>query len=176
MWRDEAWLLDMLQACRRALQHAEGLTEQGFHASALYQDAIIRQLTVLGEAAKQTAPEFRDAHPEVPWKKIAGFRDVVVHAYFRLDLDQVGASFKTTFRASRSRLNDWFHQRKQAGEAGTLPRPESLFPSTSRCAQHGGAEAGLYPRRRGTWPRRTEPILSRHRRLERSPAVRREAP
>jgi uncharacterized protein with HEPN domain len=89
MWRDEAWLLDMLQACRKALQHAEGLTEQGFHASALYQDAIIRQLTVLGEAAKQISPEFRDAHPEVPWKKIAGFRDVVVHAYFRLDLDQV---------------------------------------------------------------------------------------
>ena len=89
MWRNEAWLLDVLQACRKALRHAEGLEEHRFHTSPLHQDAIIRQLTILGEAAKQVSPEFRDAHPEIPWKKIAGFRDVVVHAYFRVDLDQV---------------------------------------------------------------------------------------
>jgi len=89
MWRDDAWLLDMLQACRKALQHAEGLDGHRFHVSPLHQDAIIRQLSILGEAAKQVSPEFRDAHPEIPWKKIAGFRDVVVHAYFRVDLDQV---------------------------------------------------------------------------------------
>ena len=89
MWRDEAWLLDMLQACRKALQHVEGLGEHRFHVSPLHQDAIIRQLTILGEAAKQVSPELRDAHPGIPWKKIAGFRDVVVHAYFRVDLDQV---------------------------------------------------------------------------------------
>ena len=89
MWRDDAWLLDMLQACRKALHHAEGLTEHRFHVSPLHQDAIIRQLTILGEAAKQVSPECRDAHPGIPWKKIAGFRDVVVHAYFRVDLGQV---------------------------------------------------------------------------------------
>ena len=89
MWRDEAWLLDMRQACRKALQHVEGLGEHRFHVSPLHQDAIIRQLTILGEAAKQVSPEFRDAHSEIPWKRIAGFRDVVVHAYFRVDLDQV---------------------------------------------------------------------------------------
>ena len=53
MWRDEAWLLDMLQACRKALQHAEGLNEHRFHVSPLHQDAIIRwcrQRTRAGEA------------------------------------------------------------------------------------------------------------------------------
>ncbi len=89
MWRDDAWLLDMLQACRKALHHAEGLTEDRFHVSGLHQDAIIRQLTIHGEAAKEISPDFRNAHPEIPWKKIAGLRDVVVHAYFRVDLDQV---------------------------------------------------------------------------------------
>lgn len=89
MWRDEAWLLDMLQACRKALQHAEGLEGHRLHVSPLHQDAIIRQLTLLGEAAKQVSPEFRDAHPEIPWKRIAGLPDVVFHAYFRVDLDRV---------------------------------------------------------------------------------------
>jgi len=46
MWRDDAWLLDMLQACRKALQHVEGLGEPRFHVSPLHQDAIIRQLTI----------------------------------------------------------------------------------------------------------------------------------
>lgn len=89
MWRDDAWLLDMLRACRVVRQHAEGLTRERFQVSPLHQDAIIRQLTILGEAAKQVSPEFRGAHPEIAWKRIAGFRDVIVHAYFRVDLEQV---------------------------------------------------------------------------------------
>jgi len=86
MWRDEAWLLDMLHACRKVREHTEGLDEQRFHVSSLHQDAIIRQQTILGEAAKQVSPEYRDAHPEIPWKRIAGLRDLAVHSYFRLDL------------------------------------------------------------------------------------------
>jgi uncharacterized protein with HEPN domain len=89
MWRDDAWLLDMLQACRKALRHAQGLTEPSFLASGLHQDAIVRQLTILGEAAKQISPDFRAAHPEIPWRKIAGFRDVAVRGYFRVDLQRV---------------------------------------------------------------------------------------
>ena len=89
MWRDDAWLLDMLRATRKALGHARGLTEGEFMASALYQDAILRQLTILGEAAKRVSPEFRASHPEIPWKRVTGFRDVVVHDYFRVDLREV---------------------------------------------------------------------------------------
>jgi uncharacterized protein with HEPN domain len=89
MWRDAAWLLDMLRAARKALGHVRGLTEAEFMASSLHQDAILRQLTILGEAAKRVSAEFRDSHPEIPWKRVAGFRDVVVHDYFRVDLPEV---------------------------------------------------------------------------------------
>jgi len=89
MWRDEAWLLDMLQACRKALNYAQGLNESGFLASSLQQDAILRQLTIVGEAAKQVSADYRTAHPEIPWKRISGFRDVVVHGYFQVDLNRV---------------------------------------------------------------------------------------
>jgi len=89
MWRDEAWLLDMLHARREGREHTEGLHEQRFHGSSLHQDAVIRQPTILGEAAKQVSPEYRDAHPEIPWKRIAGFRDLAVHSNFRSDPDVV---------------------------------------------------------------------------------------
>lgn len=89
MWRDDAWLLDMLQSARKALDYARGLSEAQFMADSLRQDAILRQLTILGEASKKISNEVRAAHSEIPWKKVAGFRDVVVHDYFGVDLKQV---------------------------------------------------------------------------------------
>lgn len=89
MWRDAAWVLDMLNACRRVMEYARGLTEEGFLTSPRDQDAILRQLTVAGEAAKNVSVDFRASHPEVPWKKVTGFRDVAVHGYFRVDLKEV---------------------------------------------------------------------------------------
>jgi uncharacterized protein with HEPN domain len=89
MWRDPAWVLDMLQASRKALEYARGLSGEQFHASELHQDAILRQLTVVGEAAKRVSAQFRASHPEVPWRLVAGFRDVVVHEYSRVDLQEV---------------------------------------------------------------------------------------
>ena len=59
MWRDLAWVLDMLQASRKALEYARGLNEEQFQASGLHQDAILRQLTIVGEAAKRVSAEFR---------------------------------------------------------------------------------------------------------------------
>ena len=89
MWRDPAWVLDMLQAAQKVLEYAYGLTETSFLASSRDQDAIVRQLTILGEAAKRVSEDFRNKHPDIPWKKIAGLRDVVVHDYFHIDLEKV---------------------------------------------------------------------------------------
>jgi uncharacterized protein with HEPN domain len=89
MWRDDAWLLDMLHACQRALHYTTGVSGAAFIADEMRQDAILRQLTILGEAAKQVSAEFRAAHPGIPWQKIAGFRDVVIHQYFRVHLPEV---------------------------------------------------------------------------------------
>jgi uncharacterized protein with HEPN domain len=58
-------------------------------ASGLHQDAILWQLTIVGEAAKRVSTEFRASHPAVPWRLVAGFRDVVVHDYSRVDLQEV---------------------------------------------------------------------------------------
>jgi uncharacterized protein with HEPN domain len=89
MWRDPAWILDMLQAARKVLEYSLGLTEAEFMGSSRDQDAIVRQLTILGEASKRVSAEFRNEHSEIPWKKIAGLRDVIVHDYFHVNLEKV---------------------------------------------------------------------------------------
>lgn len=89
MWRDAVSLLDMLKAARKVVDYATGLDESTFMATARDQDAILRQLTIVGEAAKRVSEEFRASHPEVPWRRVAGFRDVVVHDYFKVDLEEV---------------------------------------------------------------------------------------
>jgi uncharacterized protein with HEPN domain len=89
MWRDLAWVLDMLQASRKILDYARALTEGQFQTSDLDQDAILRQLTIVGEAAKRMSVEFRINHHDVPWRQIVGFRDIVVYDYSRVDLQEV---------------------------------------------------------------------------------------
>jgi uncharacterized protein with HEPN domain len=57
-----------------------------FLASPHWQDATIRQLEILGEATKRLSPEMRSRYDEVPWRRIAGLRDVLIHDYMGVDL------------------------------------------------------------------------------------------
>ena len=50
------------------------------------QDAIIRSLEIIGESVKNLPNSFRDKHPDIPWKKMAGMRDILIHEYFDVDL------------------------------------------------------------------------------------------
>ncbi len=57
--------------------------------SLLIQDGVIRSFKVIGEAVKRVSQELRQIHPEIPWRQIAGFQDVLIHDYMGLDLDEV---------------------------------------------------------------------------------------
>jgi uncharacterized protein with HEPN domain len=95
MQRDDSLLLDMLQAARQIREYISGLQELDFLNSRRDQDAVLLQCTVLGETAKRVSPEFRNTHPEIPWRKIMGFRNVVVHDYFQVDVHR---AWKVTSR------------------------------------------------------------------------------
>jgi uncharacterized protein with HEPN domain len=53
------------------------------------QDAVVREPLIVGEAAKRMSDEFKAAHPDIPWRQMAGMRDILVHAYDHVDLDEV---------------------------------------------------------------------------------------
>jgi uncharacterized protein with HEPN domain len=89
MSRDDPLLLDMLFAARRARGHVARMTQTQFMASELHQDAAIRSLEVIGEAASQVSAEFHGAHPEIPWRDIIGMRNRLIHAYSNVSLDTV---------------------------------------------------------------------------------------
>ena len=86
MRRDDAYLLDILIAARRARRFLEDLTWEEFAHSELHQDAVMRPLAIIGEAARRVSQETRDAHPQIPWRQMAGMRNRLIHEYFRVDL------------------------------------------------------------------------------------------
>ena len=89
MPRDEAHALDILKAARLAMEFKGTADKAAFLADAKTQSAVLHQLLVVGEAVKRLSPEFRAAHPEVPWKLIAGTRDKLIHFYEGVDLEEV---------------------------------------------------------------------------------------
>ncbi len=83
------FLQDMQLCCSKVLRYSQGLTRQHFLADEMLVDAVLRNLEVLGEAAKQIPPAVRERHPQLPWRRIAGLRDVLAHAYFGLEEDTI---------------------------------------------------------------------------------------
>jgi uncharacterized protein with HEPN domain len=62
------------------------ITIDDFLKSQQIQDAVIRRLEIIGEASKNIPPEFKQAHPAIPWREITGMRDILIHEYFGVDL------------------------------------------------------------------------------------------
>ena len=89
MPRDDAQVLDILKAARLAIEFKGSADKAAFLADAKTQSAVLHQLLVIGEAVKRLSPEFRAAHPEVPWRLIAGTRDKLIHFYEGVDLEEV---------------------------------------------------------------------------------------
>jgi uncharacterized protein with HEPN domain len=86
MGRDEAYLLDILIAARKALDFLEGMSWEDFVKSELHQSAAMRPLEVIGEAARRVSRETRDAYPKIPWEQMIGMRNRLIHEYFRVNL------------------------------------------------------------------------------------------
>lgn len=88
MSRDEIYLRHILDAGERVLVHAS-VGRERFMSESHWQDAVMRRLEVMGEAVKRLSAEVWEANPDVPWKRIAGMRDMLIHEYMGVDLDAV---------------------------------------------------------------------------------------
>jgi len=88
MNKDTLYLESMRECLERIDEYTEG-GEEVFMASKLAQDGVIRNLEVIGEATKNLSDDLRSANPEIPWRQIAGMRDVLIHDYLRVNLGRV---------------------------------------------------------------------------------------
>ena len=80
------FLYEMVQAITKVSSYLEGIEKPDFEANTLVQDAVIRNLEIMGEAARQIPTDLAKRYPDVPWKRIIGFRNIAIHAYFDVDL------------------------------------------------------------------------------------------
>lgn len=87
MSRDvRVYLLDILERCERITRYMEGLDEERWSKDERTQDAVLRNLEVIGEAVKRLPADLREQTPEIPWQDIAGLRDILIHEYEGVDL------------------------------------------------------------------------------------------
>jgi len=80
---------DILESIKAIEEYSKGMNKKELELSRLKQNAIIREIEIIGEAVKNIPEHLKNKHKEIEWRKIAGMRDVIIHGYFRIDLGAV---------------------------------------------------------------------------------------
>jgi len=91
---DKELLTDIAESCRRILYYIKGKSYDGFFKDNKTQDAVVRNLEIIGEAAKNISNELKQKSKKIPWKNIAGTRDRLIHGYFGINYDIVWSIIK----------------------------------------------------------------------------------
>jgi uncharacterized protein with HEPN domain len=89
MPRDPESLIDILTALRRILRYTNSIDRVALETDDEKLSAVLYQITIIGEATKRLSPALRQQHPEIPWREMAGMRDVIVHEYDQLDFEVI---------------------------------------------------------------------------------------
>jgi uncharacterized protein with HEPN domain len=86
---DRVYLQHIRDASERIGEYVKGMDEAAFKKNLLVQDAVIRQIEIMGEATKRLSSRTKELQPDIPWRDIAGMRDKLIHDYFGVDIERV---------------------------------------------------------------------------------------
>jgi uncharacterized protein with HEPN domain len=89
MWRDDAYLYDILESARTAIEYMRGKDWDSFSEDILLQDAVVRRLEIIGEAAGRVSSETQEKHSYLPWHDMRGTRNKIIHEYDSIRLDVI---------------------------------------------------------------------------------------
>jgi uncharacterized protein with HEPN domain len=95
---------DILQSITKIEEYTENLKKEEFFQDSLTQDAVLRRFEIMGEAVKNLPEDFRLNHPDVPWRQIAGLRDVLIHGYFGVNLGRVWLAIEKDLPNLKTRI------------------------------------------------------------------------
>ena len=87
--KPDVYLQDILESIEHIQRFLDGVSEDEFYENVEKQDAVLRRLEIIGEAVKHLPEEIREDHPNIPWRQIAGMRDMIIHEYFGITLEMV---------------------------------------------------------------------------------------
>ncbi len=87
MEKDKQALIDILKATQQIISYSESIKKEDLQQNDEKQAAILYRMIIVGEATKRLSPEFRQQYSIIPWREMAGLRDVVIHDYDGLDFD-----------------------------------------------------------------------------------------
>jgi uncharacterized protein with HEPN domain len=87
--RDEKLYIRDISECISRIESYTRDGRESFMQTPMIQDAVVRNFEIIGEATKRLSQDLRQAYPDIQWQQIAGLRDVLIHDYLRVDLDEV---------------------------------------------------------------------------------------
>ncbi len=100
-----ALIEDILEGIHRILSYTNGKTHKEFLADLRTQDAVVRNIEIIGEATKKLPGDFKQNHEDIPWKAIAGTRDKLVHDYFGVNYDVVWRIIRNDLPSLLEKIN-----------------------------------------------------------------------
>ena len=103
------YILDMLEAIGKIQEYVGGMDEVGFSQNILVQDAVVRRLQIIGEAAGRVPQELRDKFEFVPWRKIVAFRNLIIHDYATIKFSEVWRVIQVELPKLRKQLEKVRH-------------------------------------------------------------------
>ena len=95
----------MLESIALIEEYVSTISKEDFVKSYQVQDAVMRRLEIIGEATKSIPDSFRKEHPDIPWREIAGMRDILIHNYFGVDLDLTWTTVKDNIPDLKRKLS-----------------------------------------------------------------------
>jgi len=115
------FLEDILRSIEKIVRFSQGLTLKQLKANELVLDAVIRNFEIIGEAVKNIPKTVKEKYPDVEWKEAAGFRDVLIHDYFGIDIEAVMDTIQKNIKPFKEHIEEVLNAEQQRKKRKSRP-------------------------------------------------------